>query len=258
MSKQGTTAAAFTLALFMALATNAEATGSHHHNNNTTDPNVNVHNNVNIHPKVNVGQSNAASKSYSGANSNANSKSNSNSNSNSNANAHGGNANAHGGRGGEGGQGGNSNSSTGPVGLSNNNINNYDAPLPMGNAPTGFVAPSGDCGQGGYLSLGVPYVGLGGGSSSQDKDCLAQRGATATLNAGVATNDAGLKAIGLRTMSKLYPQYNEAVTDVTENLVKDCVAKAASISAALLANPTMNCTPDGKVTVQVPEAPVAP
>lgn len=145
-----------------------------------------------------------------------------------------------------GGQGGN----TGPVNLSS--INNFEKPLPMGTPGFGFVPPSGDCGTGFYGSVGAPYVGLGGGKASQDSECLMLRGATATLNAGVATGDKGLQAIGLRSMSQLYPKYEQATQDVTGNLTKDCAEKAASISAALLANPTMNCGKDGKITVKVP------
>ncbi|MBI4030804.1 MAG: hypothetical protein HY370_03945 [Proteobacteria bacterium] len=160
---------------------------------------------------------------------------------------------AYGGTGGQGGAGGNGfggqGGSTGPI--TNSMHNNIEAPMPMGVPGFGFVAPSGDCGTGGYLSLGVPYVGLGGGKASQDSECLTLRGATATLNAGVATGDKGLQAIGLRSIGKLYPKFEESTQDVTSNLTKECADKAASISAALLANPTLGCKGD-KVTVQVP------
>lgn len=171
------------------------------------------------------------------------------------ATARGGNATANGGMGGAGGMGGQGGAGGQAAGGSASNVlnNNIEAPMPMGTPGFGFVAPSGDCGTGFHVSVGAPYVGLGGGKASQDSECLSLRAATAAMNAGVATGDKGMQAIGLRSMGRLYPAFEQSTQDVTTNLTKDCADKAANISAALLANPTMNCGKDGKITVKVPE-----
>ena len=155
-----------------------------------------------------------------------------------------------GGHGGQGGQGGSSNSNSGSSSSASNGpitiSENHDYPTPIGNAPAVFIQPTGDCGEGYSLSFGAPFTAIGGGRTTQNKFCLSQKAATAAINAGLVKGDDGLVASGLSALRGLHPEFDRAVSVVSENLMKSCATQAARKSVVLLTQPNLDCAKIGR------------
>lgn len=131
----------------------------------------------------------------------------------------------------------NSASTTGASSSGGNNMsmnNTYKAPLPMGNVASTMIVPAGNCGSGYALNVSVPFVGIGGGKSSQDHFCLSQEAANTAINAGLVAKDTGMVASGLGALRKLHPEFDAAAHVVVANLKLSCAKKAGEISAMVL------------------------
>jgi hypothetical protein len=190
------------------------------------------------------------------------------------ANATGGSANAAGGNAAGGNATGgnaaggtsNSASTTGASNSGGNNMsmnNTYKAPLPMGNVASTMIVPTGNCGSGFALNVSVPFVGIGGGKTSQDHFCLSQEAANTAINAGLVAKDTGMVAAGLGGLRKLHPEFDAAAHEVVANLKKSCAKKAGEISAMVLTEelecdgPYVAGTREFAETLEAPIVPVA-
>ncbi len=130
-----------------------------------------------------------------------------------------------------------SNSSTGPISITEN----YDSPLPIGIAPSVYIQPTGNCGEGWSLSVGAPYTGIGGGKSSQSRTCLSQNAALSAINAGLVKKDNGLVAVGLGALLELHEEFKTATSIVSQNLMSPCGKEAAATSVILLTKENLDC-----------------
>lgn len=131
------------------------------------------------------------------------------------------------------------------------------APMPVGSAPAIFNSPGGECGEGFSLSIGGPYVGVGGGKTKQNETCLKQRAATDVLRAGFAGKDSGVTAAGLGALGEIHPEINKSIATVAGNLMLPCAREAEKISALLLTE-KLRCTADNHPYIMPVLLPPAP
>jgi hypothetical protein len=95
----------------------------------------------------------------------------------------------------------------------------HDYPTPIGIAPPVYVQANGECGEGWSLSIGAPYMAVGGGKATQNTFCLSQKAAIAAMNAGIVKDDNGLLASGVKALRVLHEEFDIAVNTVANNII---------------------------------------
>ncbi len=122
------------------------------------------------------------------------------------------------------------------------NVENHDYPTPIGIAPNVYIQPTGDCGDGWSLSVGLPYSAIGGGKSGQDSFCISNNAALAAINAGIVKGDDGLVASGFGALRQLHVEFDTAANIVVQNLISECASQAAARSVVLLTQQDLDCS----------------
>jgi len=145
--------------------------------------------------------------------------------------ATGGTAQAIGGAGGQGGQGGSSS-------VANNQTIRFERQLPMG-IVGGASPPSGGlCPEGWSAFASVPFVGAGGGRTTQNQTCITDNRLLGLLN----NRDPGVVGMGITEYLREYPEALPGAVHVRRNLGQSCGPRAAGISAMFLAVGELDCS----------------
>lgn len=129
---------------------------------------------------------------------------------------------------------------TSRVEITDNSSVTYKEAKQVGVAPSMFLQPTGDCGEGKSFSIGFIGGAFGGGETTQGKVCLSQKAAQAIINAGLVKGDDGMIAGGLRSLANIHFEIDAALETVGANML-ECANAPKPASVILMAQKTPHC-----------------
>lgn len=105
------------------------------------------------------------------------------------------------------------------------------------NAVPVYTFPSGDCGSGWGIGVGIIEATVGFNKTGQDKECLSGRAAANLIAAGIQLGDKFVVATGITTYRELYDAVNNASYTVVANAKVSCAKQAAEQTIMNLTQP---------------------